>query len=79
MAQGTITEDGNLSVALDDVEKETVAMLTVGALSEYITLWLAERRPRVMSEKFSQLSGEDRAAVLEKLSNARQPGRGNRP
>lgn len=71
--------NGSLQVTLDYIEEQTLDFLNDNSFEQYITLWLAERGNRVISEKFAQLSGPDKADVMDKFSKLAQPHRPTQP
>lgn len=64
MATIAQTVDGNLTVTLSDVEKDTLSGLSANELQEYVTLWLKERATQVFQDRFSRLNAQQQAAVL---------------
>ncbi len=80
MAQIRKNADGSLSVALDAVEQSTFDWIEgtePGKLEAYVSLWLKDRSIEAFSQKFEQLSDQDKAAVMQKLSDVRQKQKKN--
>ena len=67
MALITDSQNGTLSVQLTNEEQRTIAGLPVDQLQQYVTLWLADKAPRVLSFQFEQLSSQDKSDMRSKL------------
>ena len=72
MALITDNQNGTLSVQLTNDEQRTMAVLPVNQFQNYMTLWLADQAPRVLSFQFAQLSTQDKSDVQSKLDVAGQ-------
>lgn len=61
--------DGTLTMTLDAVEQDTYSGLQSGQLASYVTLWLKEQASTVFATRFSALSPEDQATIMETIRN----------
>lgn len=73
MATITLNQDGTLTATLTSDEQETVALLESGELAAYLTVWLSDKRLRVIGSRFSLLSGQDKSDVMQKFRSAAKP------
>ena len=72
MAIITDNKNGTLSVQLTIDEQRTFAALPTDQLQAYVTLWMADQSPRVLSFQFGQLSTQDKSDMQSKLDVAGQ-------
>ena len=72
MALITDNQNGTLSVQLTNDEQRTIASLPTDQFQNYVTLWLADKAPQVLSFQFAQLSAQDQSDVRNKLDAAGQ-------
>ena len=70
MATIAQNQDGNLTVALDQVEQDTFSGLAAGQLESYVTLWLRERATDVFRERFAKLSPQEQGEIMLKIRDA---------
>lgn len=70
MAVLTDNKDGTVTIALDQVERDTFVALPTGQFEAYLTLWLKERATQTFQDQFNKLSPQDKADVLSKFRNA---------
>lgn len=72
MATSTVNPDGTLTVMLTTTEHRTLAGLTEGQFDGYMTLWLAERAPKVFMQRFEKLPDIEKEDVLTKILTAEE-------
>lgn len=73
MATVINNQNNTLTVQLTPVEVQTISLLQDDSLSQYLTLWLAERARIAFSARFALLNPADQALVLAKFANKGAP------
>ena len=73
MAQLVTQQDGSILLSLNPIEQDTYSGLPDGQLSEYVSLWLAERSKQVFQDRFALLPPEDQFTILTKFRDVVKP------
>lgn len=74
MATIQTNEDQSLSLVLADIEREIFDRLPVDQLSEFITIWLAEKSAILFKDRFASLTVEQKGQVLTMMKELSDKG-----